>query len=65
MNKLNKLFNKFKGVTITYGEFTGVVVGYSNSHFICATEQNPYYSFRRTEKDMEILEEFKDTKYRY
>jgi len=65
MNRLKHLFEEFKGMIINYGEFSGVVAGYSDSHFICATEQHPYYSFRRTEKDMDILEQYKDTKYRY
>lgn len=59
---MKKAFNELYKL-LKVGEDT--VVGYSDSHFILATELKPDCSFKRLEKDMYILEEFKDQKYRY
>lgn len=65
---MKKIYLKYKGVRIVLGDSEGVLAGFSNSHFIVATEQKPKFSFRRLGKDEEgifIEEEFKDVKYRY
>jgi len=63
---MKKLFLKFQGFKIVYGEITGTVCGYSDSHFICATEQHPPYSFRKKDgEELYILEDYKDSKFRY
>lgn len=58
-------FNKFKGTVITHPKYTGVVCGYTNNHFILAVETKDDKNFFRKLENPFILEEYKDSKYRY
>jgi hypothetical protein len=59
------LFKKFKGTIITHPRYTGVVCGYNDSHFILAVETKDDKNFFRKLENPFILDEYKDSKYRY
>ena len=59
------LFKKFKGTIITHPRYTGVVCGYTNNHFILAVETKDDKNFFRKLENPFILDEYKDSKYRY
>lgn len=59
------LFKKFKGTIITHSRYTGVVCGYNDSHFILAVETKDDKNFFRKLENPFILDEYKDSKYRY
>jgi len=58
-------FNKFKGTVIIHPKYTGVVCGYTNNHFILAVETKDDKNFFRKLENPFILDEYKDSKYRY
>lgn len=60
------VFNKFKGMKITHKNYSGILCGYNDEHFILAVEGSHQLSFRKLPKTSVIpLEEYKDVKYRY
>lgn len=62
---MENLFNLFKGFIITHPGYSGVVCGYNHDHFILAVETDDNKNFFRKLENPYIMEEYKDTKYRY
>jgi hypothetical protein len=66
---MENLFNLYKELLIIHSNYKGIVCGYDDSRFILAVETNNDKGifFRRLRKDDNafILDEYKDTKYRY
>ena len=62
---MEKAFNIFKGMLVTYPTYTGYVCGFNDSHFILAVETKDDKNFFRKIDNPYIMEEYKDVKYRY
>ena len=62
---MEKVFNIFKNMLVTYPTYKGYVCGYNDSHFIIAVETKDDKNFCRKIDNPFILEEYKDNKYRY
>lgn len=62
---MENLFNLFKGFIITHPKYGGVVCGYNHDHFILAVETKDDKNFFRKLENPYIMEQYKDTKYRY
>jgi hypothetical protein len=62
---MEKLFEKFKNTLIVHPNYQGYVCGYNDDHFIIAVETNDAKNFFRKLNNIYILEEYKNTKYRY
>jgi hypothetical protein len=50
---------------VVYPKYQGYVCGYNDAHFIVAVETRDDKNFFRKMENPTILEEYKDTKYRY
>lgn len=61
---MENLFNLFKGFMIHHPTYSGVVCGYNHDHFILAVETTSKDFSRKLESPY-IMEQYKDTKYRY
>ena len=63
---MEKLFQLFQGIKITYPSYEGIVCGYNDANFILAVETtNTRDFFKVLKKEFFVLEEYKDPKYRY
>ena len=62
---MEKLFQQFKNMLVVYPNYQGRVCGYNDAHFIVAVETNDVKNFFRKLETPYIMEEYKDTKYRY
>ena len=62
---MEKLFEQFKHMLVVYPKYQGHVCGYNEAHFIVAVETRDDKNFFRKIENPVILEEYKDTKYRY
>jgi hypothetical protein len=62
---MEKLFKQFKNMLVIYPKYQGYVCGYNDAHFIVAVETNDVKNFFRKMENPTIMEEYKDTKYRY
>jgi hypothetical protein len=62
---MHKLFELFKNKLIVHSKYQGYVCGYNDAHFILAVETTNKDFFRVLKKEFFILDEYKDTKYRY
>jgi hypothetical protein len=62
---MEKLFNQFKNMLIVHKNYQGYVCGYNDEHFILAVETKDDKNFFRRLKSVYIMDEYKDTKYRY
>jgi hypothetical protein len=62
---MEKLFEQFKNMLVVYPKYQGYVCGYNEAHFIVAVETNDVKNFFRKLENPYIMEEYKDTKYRY
>lgn len=63
---MKELFQKFKNALIIHEGYQGHVCGYTDEHFILAVETTDTKTFFRVLKnDFVVLDEYKDTKYRY
>jgi hypothetical protein len=62
---MEKLFQQFKNMLLVYPKYQGHVCGYNDAHFIVAVETNDVKNFFRKIESPYIMEEYKDTKYRY
>jgi len=62
---MHKLFELFKNKLIIHSKYQGYVCGYNDAHFILAVETTNKDFFRVLKKEFFILDEYKDTKYRY
>ncbi len=63
---MKKLFDQFKNSLIVHKNYQGYVCGYNDEHFILAVETTDTKGFFRVLKnDFIVLDQYKDTKYRY
>lgn len=62
---MEKLFEKFKNMLVVYPKYKGYVCGYNDAHFIVAVETRDDKNFFRKVENPVIMDEYKDTKYRY
>ena len=62
---MEKLFEKFKNMLVVHKNYQGRVCGYNDAHFILAVETDDTKNFFRKLQNPYIMEEYKDTKYRY
>lgn len=62
---MEKLFQQFKNMLVVYPNYQGYVCGYNDAHFIVAVETNDVKNFFRKVENPIIMDEYKDTKYRY
>jgi hypothetical protein len=62
---MEKLFQQFKNMLVVYPNYQGYVCGYNDAHFIIAVETKDDKNFFRKIESPYIMEEYKDTKYRY
>lgn len=58
------VFNKYKNMLVVHPTYQGVVCGYNDTHIILAVESTSK-DFSRKLQNPYIMEEYKDTKYRY
>jgi len=61
---METVFNKYKNMLIVHAKYQGYVCGYNDSHVILAIETDSKDFFRKLQNPF-IMEEYKDTKYRY
>jgi hypothetical protein len=61
---MEKLFNQYKNLLIVHPNYKGYVCGYNDTHIILAVETTSK-DFSRKLQNPYIMEEYKDTKYRY
>jgi len=61
---MEKLFNQYKHLLIVHPNYQGYVCGYNDTHIILAVETTSK-DFSRKLQNPYIMEEYKDTKYRY
>ena len=62
---MEKLFQQFKHMLVVYPNYQGYVCGYNDAHFIIAVETKDDKNFFRKMENPYIMDEYKDTKYRY
>ena len=61
-----RIFEEFKEKVITHKNYSGIVCGYNDEHFILAIKaSSPAYSFRKLPKGSFIMDEYKDIKFKY
>ena len=61
---METVFNKYKNKLVVHPKYQGYVCGYTDAHIILAVETTNKDFFRKLENP-NILEEYKDVKYRY
>lgn len=61
---MEKVFNQYKNMLVIHPKYQGRVCGYNDSHIILAVETDSKDFFRKLQSPY-IMEEYKDTKYRY
>ncbi len=62
---MERLFNKYKNMLVVHKKYQGRVCGYTESHIILAVETKDDKNFWRKLQNPYIMDEYKDTKYRY
>lgn len=61
---MKQVFEKFKNMLVVHVNYKGKVCGYNDSHIIIAIETTNKDFFRKMDNPY-ILDEYKDSKYRY
>jgi len=61
---MKQVFEKFKKTLVVHPKYKGYVCGYNDSHIIIAIESTSKDFFRKMDNPY-ILDEYKDSKYRY
>ena len=61
---METVFNKYKNKLVVHPKYQGYVCGYTDAHIILALETTNKDFIRKLENP-NILEEYKDVKYRY
>jgi hypothetical protein len=61
---MEKIFNQYKNMLVVHPTYQGVVCGYNDTHIILAVESSSK-DFSRKLQNPYIMEQYKDTKYRY
>lgn len=59
------VFNQYKNMLVVHPKYQGRVCGYNDAHIILAVETDDTKNFFRKLQNPYIMEEYKDTKYRY
>ena len=62
---MEKVFEKFKNMLIVHDKYQGYVCGYTPSHIILAVETKDDKNFFKKLQNPIIMDEYKDSKYRY
>lgn len=62
---MEKVFNQYKNMLIEHTHYKGIICGYNDSHIILAVETNDILNFWKKLQNPFIMEEYKDSKYRY
>lgn len=63
---MERVFNQYKELEIVHPKYKGVVCGYNDEHFILAIKaSSSAYGFRKLPKESIVMEEYKDSKYKY
>jgi hypothetical protein len=62
---MERLFEQFKNMLVVYPKYQGYVCGYNDAHFIVAVETRDDKNFFRKMENPTIMDQYKDTKYRY
>lgn len=62
---MEKIFNQYKNMLIVHPGYQGYVCGYNDAHIILAIETKDDKNFWRKLQSPIIMDEYKDTKYRY
>lgn len=61
---METVFNKYKNKLVVHPKYQGYVCGYTDAHIILAVETKSDNFFRKIQNPI-IMEEYKDSKYRY
>ena len=61
---METVFNKYKNKLVVHPRYQGYVCGYTDAHIILAVETKSDNFFRKLQNPI-IMEEYKDSKYRY
>lgn len=62
---MEKVFNKYKNMLVVHKNYQGHVCGYTEDHIILAVETDDNKNFWRKLQNPYIMDEYKDSKYRY
>lgn len=62
---MEKVFEEFKNMLIVHDKYKGYVCGYTPSHIILAVETKDDKNFFKKLQNPVIMDEYKDSKYRY
>ena len=62
---MEKVFNRYKNMLVEHKNYKGKVCGYNDSHIILAVETKDDKNFWRKLQNPFIMEEYRDSKYRY
>lgn len=62
---MEKVFNKYKNMLVVHKSYKGHVCGYTEDHIILAVETDDNKNFWRKLQNPYIMDEYKDSKYRY
>lgn len=62
---MEKVFNKYKNMLVVHKNYKGHVCGYTEDHIILAVETDDNKNFWRKLQNPYIMDEYKDSKYRY
>ena len=62
---MEKVFNQYKNMLVVHPKYQGYVCGYNDAHIILAVETKDDKNFWRKLQNPYIMDEYKDTKYRY
>ena len=62
---MEKVFNQFKNMLVIHPKYQGHVCGYNDSHIILAVETKDDKNFWRKLQNPFIMEEYRESKYRY
>lgn len=63
---MEKVFNQFKGMEIVHPNYSGILCGYNDEHFILAVKaSSSAFSFRKLPKESIIMDEYISNKYKY
>ena len=63
---MEKVFNQYKGMEIVHDDYTGILCGYNDEHFILAVKASSHaYAFRKLPKESVIMEDYISNKYKY
>lgn len=62
---MEHLFNEYKNMLVVHKKYKGYVCGYTDCHIILAVETDDTKNFWRKLQNPYIMDEYKDSKYRY